>query len=144
MARPAARLGRPFVEVDAQIEAAAGARVSEIVRAAGEAKFRRREAEELERALARSDAPASAVGGGALLERARRLDALERATVVAPEATPEEWVRRAEAVAGVEEDGDEAGVDFAGDAGDDDFHQRTAFTAAFGRDRARSGAGRPP
>ncbi|MEB2313250.1 MAG: 3-dehydroquinate synthase [Sorangiineae bacterium] len=96
----AARLGRPFVDLDAQIEAGAGARVSEIFRAAGEAEFRRREAEELERALARSDAPVIAVGGGALLERARRLDALDRATVVVLEATPEESVRRAEAQGG--------------------------------------------
>ncbi len=96
----AERLGRPFVDLDRDIEETAGASVSAVFRERGEAAFRALEHDAVERALGRSDAPVVAVGGGALLDRARRLDALDRAVVVVLEASVGEIVQRATAQGG--------------------------------------------
>ena len=61
------RLGRPFVDVDAEVEARAGRTVAELFAEEGEAAFRAREAEAVADALG-SPAPAVvATGGGAVL-----------------------------------------------------------------------------
>lgn len=57
-------LGRPFVDLDTYIEAAAGASVADIFAAGGETAFRRRETAALAEVCARHDAPVVAVGGG--------------------------------------------------------------------------------
>jgi shikimate kinase/3-dehydroquinate synthase len=77
----AARAGVPFVDLDEAIEAAAGATVAALFAAEGEAGFRRREAEALSAVLA-GPPQVVALGGGALLDRARRREALARAVVV--------------------------------------------------------------
>jgi shikimate kinase len=76
--RLAARLGRPFFDLDAQVEAAAGRSVAQLFDDVGEAGFRRLEAAALE-AVAATPAPAVvALGGGTVLSPANR--ALMRAT----------------------------------------------------------------
>jgi shikimate kinase len=67
----AARMGVPFVDVDARVEEAAGGTVAAIFQAEGETGFRLREARALLEALA--GAPAViATGGGAVLAPASR------------------------------------------------------------------------
>ena len=78
--------GVPFDDLDVAIERRAGARVSEIFESVGEAGFRRLERAELERVLAEPTRRVIALGGGALLSRDLRLDALDRACVVCLEA----------------------------------------------------------
>jgi shikimate kinase len=68
----AARLGVPFVELDAEIERAAGATVREIFEADGEAHFRGLEAAALTDAAARDPSVVSC-GGGVVLEPANRV-----------------------------------------------------------------------
>jgi shikimate kinase len=68
----AARLGVPFVELDAEIERAAGATVREIFQAQGEARFRELEAAALTEA-ARRDPSVISCGGGVVLEPANRI-----------------------------------------------------------------------
>jgi chorismate synthase len=71
--RLAQLLGIPSVEVDEEIEKAAGRRVAEIFASDGEAGFRAREAEAI-RAISRSSKPrVVSLGGGALTTRAVRL-----------------------------------------------------------------------
>jgi shikimate kinase len=79
--RLASLLGRPFLDLDASIESAAGASIAEIFAGEGEAGFRRHEAEALERALA---APTCvlAAGGGTVLDPVNRRRLRERALVV--------------------------------------------------------------
>lgn len=73
----AARLGVPFIDSDAEIEAAANASISEIFARDGEAFFRDREAEVIARLL-RDGPVVLATGGGAFLsERNRRAIAAE-------------------------------------------------------------------
>lgn len=87
------RLGRPFVDLDAQIEARANTSVAEIFRSAGEEEFRRLEALALEEAC--DQAPAVvALGGGAVIgERAwRRMR--EVGVTVRLHAPPWELARR--------------------------------------------------
>jgi shikimate kinase len=78
--------GVPFDDLDVAIERRAGARVSEIFESVGEAGFRRLERAELERVLAEPTRRVIALGGGALLSRDLRLDALDRACVVCLDA----------------------------------------------------------
>lgn len=91
----AQRAGVPFVDLDALVEQRVGASVREIFEGRGEAEFRAREREELERLLDDGEPRVVAVGGGALLERGLRLRALDQAVVVTLEAPAEEIVRRA-------------------------------------------------
>jgi shikimate kinase len=68
----AGRLGVPFIDLDTEIERAAGRRVSEIFARDGEAAFRALEAEALVRAGAQ-DPAVVACGGGVVLEPANRI-----------------------------------------------------------------------
>jgi shikimate kinase len=68
----AARLGVPFVELDARIEAAAGRSVPEIFADEGEARFREMEAATLVEAAA-EDPSVVSCGGGVVLEPANRV-----------------------------------------------------------------------
>lgn len=73
----ARRLGIPFTELDAEIEAAAGKPIRAIFEEEGEARFRALEAEALQRAAA-EDPSVVSCGGGVVLEPANRV--LLRAT----------------------------------------------------------------
>ncbi len=60
----ARRLGRPFVDLDSEIEERAGATVREIFEQGGEPLFRRMEQDALRAAVARGTASVIATGGG--------------------------------------------------------------------------------
>jgi shikimate kinase len=68
----AARLGVPFVELDAEVERAGGASVLEIFDREGEARFRELEAAALVD-VARRDPSVVSCGGGVVLEPANRV-----------------------------------------------------------------------
>lgn len=68
----ARRLGVPFVELDAEIERAAGKSVPEIFRTDGEARFRELEAATLVE-VAKRDPAVVSCGGGVVLEPANRV-----------------------------------------------------------------------
>ncbi len=76
----AGRLGVPFIDLDAQIEAQTGREVGEIFQEEGESAFRALEAEALVRA-GTQDPSVVACGGGVVLEPANRITL--RATGVA-------------------------------------------------------------
>ena len=64
----AARLGRPFADLDSEIEKAAGKTVAKIFEDEGEAAFRLRETETLRQLLAAAPGDlVLALGGGTLL-----------------------------------------------------------------------------
>jgi shikimate kinase len=90
------RLGRPFVDLDARIEAAAGRAIPEIFAREGERRFRSRETSALE-ALAcevsARPAPIVACGGG-VVSRARNRDLLAERGVVLWLDLPWREVRR--------------------------------------------------
>jgi shikimate kinase len=65
--RLASRLGRPFVDADAEIEAEAGQSISEIFASHGEAHFRRLERQVIGRLLAERG-QILATGGGAFMD----------------------------------------------------------------------------
>jgi len=90
----AARLGRPYVDTDTEVEKAAGSSVAEIFSVHGEAGFRAEESRVLAAVLS-ADVPAVvSVGGGAVIDPANR-DALRAgATVVWLRARPETLARR--------------------------------------------------
>ena len=93
--RVAELAGRPFIDLDSRIEARFGASVTRIFAEQGEPAFRRAEAEELRGLLGASDpAPVIALGGGCLMSRELRLEAIDRAVVVSLLVTPEEVARR--------------------------------------------------
>jgi len=77
----ARRLVVPFVELDDEIERAAGKRVSEIFAGEGEARFRELEAAALVEASTRDPAVVSC-GGGVVLEPANRVTLRATGTVV--------------------------------------------------------------
>lgn len=69
----AERLGWPFVDVDDDIEAAAGATIAEIFESRGEAEFRRMETEAIRKRVAsieRGCPMVLALGGGAFVQQA--------------------------------------------------------------------------
>lgn len=68
----AGRLGVPFVDLDVEIEASTGRRVTEIFAADGEETFRALEAKALVEA-SRHDPAVVACGGGVVLETANRI-----------------------------------------------------------------------
>jgi 3-dehydroquinate synthetase/shikimate kinase len=78
----AARLGRPFVDVDREIEANAGDAIAEIFRSWGEPAFREVEEEMASEALRSREPKVVALGGGALASDATRRLLRERATAV--------------------------------------------------------------
>jgi len=88
----AARLGRPFVDTDQEVERAAGATVAEIFSREGEAGFRERERAAID--VASEQAAVVALGGGAIVQP----DAADRLTasglVVWLEADPETILAR--------------------------------------------------
>jgi shikimate kinase / 3-dehydroquinate synthase len=90
----ASRAGREFVDLDERVERRAGQRVSELFASRGEAAFRQLEAEALDELLAGGQPTVVALGGGALLARARRLRAIDAAVVVTLATSVEETVRR--------------------------------------------------
>lgn len=90
----AERVGLPFVDLDEVVERAAGCSVAEIFATRGEAAFRALEAEALGTELAEPAPRVVALGGGALLDRGRRLRALESARVVTLTARVETLVAR--------------------------------------------------
>ena len=77
----ALRMERPFVDVDAAIEAAAGCTINALFDSEGEAGFRTREARVLGELLAASPA-VIATGGGAVLAEANRAAMRAAGTVV--------------------------------------------------------------
>lgn len=97
--RLAARLGWPFVDLDAVIEDAAGSTIPAIFAAEGEEGFRRREAEAI-RFVAQRDRQVIATGGGAVMRR-ENIAALRAAgTVVWLRAPLEVLLARARAEGG--------------------------------------------
>lgn len=84
----AARAGVPFVDLDALVEAHAGKDVAALFAGLGEPAFRALEAEALQQLLEDGRPQVVALGGGALLDRARRRAALARAFVVTLTARP--------------------------------------------------------
>jgi len=89
----AARLGVPFVDVDAEIAREAGRTIAEIFVAEGEPAFRAREAAVIAKLI---DGPARvlAFGGGAVTNAATRHMALDRALVVTLTAEPDTILAR--------------------------------------------------
>ncbi len=83
--RLAERLGVPFVDLDADVERAAGRAIPAIFRAEGEAGFRAREQAALSAALD-SGPCVLALGGGTVVDRDARRSLLERATLVTLDA----------------------------------------------------------
>lgn len=100
----AERRGVRFIDLDVLIEDRAGKSVARIFDEDGEATFRRLEAELLDDLLTSGgeSAPVVALGGGALLERGRRIEVLGRAVVVTLTASVEEITRRTTSEGGAE------------------------------------------
>jgi shikimate kinase/3-dehydroquinate synthase len=89
VARRAAELsGLPLVDLDAAIEARAGKPAAAIFAEQGEAAFRALEAAELAAALSAEGQAIIALGGGALVDTARRRAALDRGFLVTLTARP--------------------------------------------------------
>lgn len=91
----ARRLGLPFLDIDAAIEAEAGARIAELFRREGEAAFRERESALLARTLA-ADGQVVATGGGAVLDGNNRRQLRERGLVAWLQADPDTQLQRLE------------------------------------------------
>lgn len=87
-------LGRPFVDIDGLVEAAAGKRVSAIFAADGEGRFRELERAAVAEACQVPDAVV-ATGGGTLLDADNRRRLAAAGPIVCLSAAPEEIVRRA-------------------------------------------------
>lgn len=93
--RVAERLDLDFVDLDDVIEARAGQSIPQIFAEAGEAGFRRREAEALRATAERADVVV-ALGGGALVNEENLAFARAHGTVVYLRVPVEELVRRLE------------------------------------------------
>lgn len=89
----AKRLGKPFLDTDHEIEARTGVRVAVVFEIEGEAGFRRREAETVERMTA-LDNIVLATGGGAILDPVNRSHLKNRGFVIYLHAAPRELWRR--------------------------------------------------
>ena len=89
----ARRLRRPFVDLDAEIERAAGASVAALFAREGEKAFRRRERAALIMAAGRVGAVV-ALGGGALLDRRNRALVERTGPLVRLDCSRTELVRR--------------------------------------------------
>ncbi len=89
----ARRLGKEFRDTDQEIEERTGVRVATIFDVEGEAGFRRREVEALER-LSTGDNLVLATGGGAVLDARNREYLSARGCVVYLHARPGELARR--------------------------------------------------
>ncbi|MPY96286.1 MAG: iron-containing alcohol dehydrogenase [Acidimicrobiia bacterium] len=84
----ARRLGRPFVDADARLEAAVGCTISQLFADRGEAAFRALERDQLRELLGGRGALVVATGGGVVLDQANRA-LLEQATTVWLDVGPE-------------------------------------------------------
>jgi shikimate kinase / 3-dehydroquinate synthase len=98
--RLAARLGLPFVDTDAAIEAECGRTVPDLWRAEGEGAFRQREGALVERLLSDGVDRVLALGGGTLTVARTRRFVLDRALVVTLTASPETIASRVSELAG--------------------------------------------
>lgn len=85
----AGAVGRPFVDVDAEVEARAGRTIPEIFQSDGEPAFRALEAAALADALDERRGAIVATGGGAVLDADSRARLRERAAVVWLDAEPD-------------------------------------------------------
>lgn len=92
----AERLGRPFVDLDAEIEARAGKPISAIFRDEGEAHFRALERAAVQEVAARRGIVAAA-GGGAVLDHRNTADLLRAGLLVCLMARPEVILARVQA-----------------------------------------------
>lgn len=93
--------GARFLDLDVEIESEAGTSIESIFENQGEAAFRSLEAQVLRRVIAGCSSPTVvALGGGALLDRALRVDVLSAAVVVTLTASAGEILRRAEQQSG--------------------------------------------
>jgi shikimate kinase len=104
----ARRLGVPFVELDAEIERAAGRSVAEIFATEGEGRFRELEADALTQVAGRDPSVVSC-GGGVVLEPANRVTLRATGEVVflaVPLETLHERVRPAAERPLIHEEGD--------------------------------------
>ena len=90
----ASRLQRIFIDLDACIEAEAGAAISLIFTNEGESGFRSRERRALANTLARSEASIIATGGGAVLDEGNRRAMRGAGTVVYLQVEPSVQVQR--------------------------------------------------
>ena len=90
----ATRLGRPHVDIDREVEKAAGESVSAIFSSRGEAWFRAEECRVLANALAGAVPTVVSVGGGAVLDSVNREALRHGGTVVWLRARPETLARR--------------------------------------------------
>jgi XRE family aerobic/anaerobic benzoate catabolism transcriptional regulator len=93
-ARLAARLGRPFIELDREIETASGMSLSEIFDLYGQGGFRRMERQALERVLATQSSFVLATGGSIVSEAATFSELLLACFTVWIRASPGEHMRR--------------------------------------------------
>ena len=93
--RLAARLGRPFLDSDDEVEARTGRTVREIFEAEGEAAFRAQESRALADALDRREPVVVAAAGGVVLDRANRERLRGAGTVIWLDARPEHLAPRA-------------------------------------------------
>jgi shikimate kinase/3-dehydroquinate synthase len=84
----AVRLGRPFVDLDAEIEVRAGANVAALFAERGEAAFRALEEQVAADVLARGAPAVVALGGGAVLSSQTRAALAERAFTVLLDVDP--------------------------------------------------------
>jgi shikimate kinase len=91
--RIAGRLGLPMRDLDAEFERQAGRTIAQWFAERGEASFRERERELLERAVAEGPA-VIACGGGAVLDEAARAALAARCRTVWLEVSPAEAARR--------------------------------------------------
>ena len=92
--RVAARLGRPCVDTDAEVEADVGLSVAAIFAGPGEEEFRRLERAVVLRAIGTEEPIVVSVGGGAVLDPANRAALRRAGTVVWLRARPETLARR--------------------------------------------------
>jgi 3-dehydroquinate synthase len=92
----ARRLDRPFMDMDAEIEARAGRSISGIFAQDGEAAFRQMEAK-LCRELGAKDGLVVATGGGALIDPQNRALMMASGSVVCLDADPDAILRRVRA-----------------------------------------------
>ncbi len=90
----AARLGRPHIDTDVEVERAAGSSVSEIFSTRGEAGFRAEEARVLTSILAGGVPAVISVGGGAILDPGQRSALRAAGPVVWLRARPGTLARR--------------------------------------------------
>jgi shikimate kinase / 3-dehydroquinate synthase len=87
-ARVAERLGRPFVDLDAEIERRTGTAVAATFEEQGEAVFRELEEHVAADLLARAEAHVLALGGGAIVSHATRAALSERAFTILLDVAP--------------------------------------------------------